>query len=258
MKTVLSALGIALALAAPSSGSIIVRVNGEPVDFSGIGPRYVNGRVMVPLRGVLEKTGAYVDWISSSQTVVATKGDTNIELPIGSRTAKVNGQSVRLEVPAMTIAGNTMVPLRFVSESLGAVVAWDNRRQIVNIETTGEAASEASVTYRGNREGMAHRDRERAVRPVMDSFTHNLPDNWIMAGKAFHCVAKGTPGGQAWFRIRGTVSEVKMRETSPGVYEGWWRNNTGNDVHVSDNDILSFIVVGNISTPEVTAGGFAR
>src|ERR1051325_10450706 len=136
MKPILSALGIALALAAPCSGSIIVRVNGEPVDFSGVGPRYVNGRVMVPLRGVLEKTGAYVDWISSTQTVIATKGDTNIELPIGSRSAKVNGQYVRLDVPAMTIAGNTMVPLRFVSESLGAVVAWDNRRQIVNIETS--------------------------------------------------------------------------------------------------------------------------
>src|SRR6185369_2906781 len=209
MKPILSALGIAMVLIAPASGSIIVRVNGEPVEFSGIGPRFVNGRVMVPLRGVLEKTGAYVDWISSTQTVIATKGDTNIELPIGSRTAKVNGQSIRLEAPAMTIAGNTMVPLRFVSESLGAVVAWDNRRQVVNIETNGDASTEASVTYHGNREGMAHRDRDRdrTVRPVMDSFTHNLPDNWIMAGKMFHCVAKGTPGGQAWFRIRGTVSE---------------------------------------------------
>jgi hypothetical protein len=49
-----------------------------------------------------------------------------------------------------------------------------------------------------------------------------------------------------------------MRETSPGVYEGYWRNNTGNDIHVSDNDILAFIVVGDISTPEVTANGFAR
>src|SRR5438128_1449904 len=135
MKPMLTALGIALVLGAPASGSIIVQVNGEPVYFSGIGPRTVNGRVMVPLRGVLEKTGAYVDWMSATQTVVATKGDNTIELPIGSRTAKVNGRIVSLDVPAMTIAGNTMVPLRFVSESIGAVVAWDNRRQIVNIET---------------------------------------------------------------------------------------------------------------------------
>src|SRR5207244_1298013 len=105
------------------------------------------------------------------------------------RTAKVNGRIVSLDVPAMTIAGNTMVPLRFVSESIGAVVAWDNRRQIVNIET-GEASAEASVIYRSNREGMAHRDRDHANRPVMDSFTHNLPDNWLMAGRTFHCVAR--------------------------------------------------------------------
>src|SRR5689334_16703046 len=117
MKQILTALGIALVLGAPASGSIIVRVNGEPVEFGAIGPRSVNGRIMVPLRGVLEKTGAYVDWMSATQTVIATKGDMTIELPIGSRMAKVNGRTVGLDVPAMTIAGNTMVPLRFVSES---------------------------------------------------------------------------------------------------------------------------------------------
>ena len=104
---------------------ITVTVNGEPVRFAGIGPQQVQGRVMVPLRGVLEKLGAYVDWVPSTRTVVATRGDLDIQLPLGGRTARVNGRSVSLDVPAMSMAGSTMVPLRFVGETLGATVRWD-------------------------------------------------------------------------------------------------------------------------------------
>src|SRR5262245_40284368 len=104
--------------------NINVRVNGEPIAFEGTQPRAVNGRVLVPLRGVLEKLGASIDWMQDSQTVVATRGNTEIDLPIGSRTAKINGQNVTLDVPAMTLGGRTMVPLRFVSQALGADVTW--------------------------------------------------------------------------------------------------------------------------------------
>src|SRR5438045_1308168 len=111
-------LGLAACLCAGVAGAddINVRVNGDPVRFEGAQPRQMDGRVLVPLRGVLEKMGANVDWLPSSQTVVATKGSMELNLPIGSRTATVNGREVRLDVPAMTIAGSTMVPLRFVSE----------------------------------------------------------------------------------------------------------------------------------------------
>ena len=42
MKPILTVLGIALVLGTPASGSIIVRVNGEAIDFVGVGPRTVN------------------------------------------------------------------------------------------------------------------------------------------------------------------------------------------------------------------------
>jgi hypothetical protein len=61
-----------------ASAQIRVDLNGEPVRFSGTQPRSVNGRVMVPLRGVLEQMGATVDWIASSQTVIASKGSMDL------------------------------------------------------------------------------------------------------------------------------------------------------------------------------------
>lgn len=141
-KIAFSAFALAATcLCAPAQAQRIrVELNGERVPFYGTQPRQVDGRVMVPLRGVLEKMGATVDWMPSTQTVIASKGDMDLELPIGSRNARVNDRTVRLDVPAMTIAGSTMVPLRFVSEALGADVAWSGSRQTVMIDTEGRIA----------------------------------------------------------------------------------------------------------------------
>jgi len=132
--TSLSLLAV-LACAAGRADNIAVKVNGERVYFHGTQPRQVNGRVLVPLRGVLEQMGATVDWNAGTNTVVANRGNTEINLPIGSRFATINGREVQLDVPAMTIGGSTMVPLRFVSESLGSNVVWLSQTQTVMIDS---------------------------------------------------------------------------------------------------------------------------
>src|SRR5690242_18100250 len=81
---------------------IRVMVDGRTVDFDAVGPREVNGRVLVPLRGVLESMAATVEWDAENQTVIATKGDKVIKLPIGSRFARINHERVELDTPAMT------------------------------------------------------------------------------------------------------------------------------------------------------------
>lgn len=93
-------------------------------------------RTMVPLRGVFEALDAKVLWKQSTKTVTATKDGTTIVLPLGSRTATINGKSVTLDVPAKSIKGRTVVPLRFVSESLGEKVGWNASTKTVSITTT--------------------------------------------------------------------------------------------------------------------------
>lgn len=138
-KIGISALALAMfaGMSAPQAKAddIKVTVNGDPINFTGAQPREVDGRVLVPLRGVLEKMGANVDWDSASQTVTATRNKMDLSLAIGSRTAKINDRTVQLDVPAQTMGGYTMVPLRFVSEALGADVSWSNRNQTVMITT---------------------------------------------------------------------------------------------------------------------------
>jgi hypothetical protein len=88
---------------------------------------------MVPVRGVFEHMGADVTWDSSSQTVNAQHGDDVISLPINSYTATLNGRTVNLDSPARMSSGRVMVPLRFLSESMGADVEWVSATRTVEI-----------------------------------------------------------------------------------------------------------------------------
>lgn len=221
---------VGLSASSASADRIRVELNGETVRFDGTQPREVDGRVMVPLRGVLEKMGASVDWIASTQTVMASKGDMEMELPIGSRTAKVNDRTVRLDVPAMTMAGSTMVPLRFVSEALGADVAWSGRTQTVAINTDGRIARNDRESYRGrdrdtNDSTTTRRFSRTAYVPVGTVIPVRLDeslrsDEARQGDKFTATIASGRDdaGLPSGTRFEGVVTEaVASRSGKPGV-----------------------------------------
>lgn len=96
-------------------------------------PVIENNRTLVPLRGVFESLGATVKWDPANREITAEKGKQAIWLKIGSKTTKVNGTMKDIDVPAKIINGRTMVPLRFVSEALGADVKWIVDKNIVQV-----------------------------------------------------------------------------------------------------------------------------
>ncbi len=141
MVTRLSIIALTLSLAAgviatpAQAQSIRVVIDGSPVFFDQP-PAAIGGRVLVPLRGVFERLGAFVQWDPQSNTVTAVRGDTQVVLVIGSRQATVNGRAVLLDVPALIVGGRTLVPLRFVSEAMGARVDWDAATRSVFITSS--------------------------------------------------------------------------------------------------------------------------
>ncbi len=102
-----------------------VVIDGDLVQFNGEQPSEADGRVLVPLRGVFEKLGARVNWDPSNQTITARKNGVRVRLTIGELDASINGHDKRMDIAATLSGGATMVPLRFVSEALGAFVTWD-------------------------------------------------------------------------------------------------------------------------------------
>ena len=98
-------------------GRKTAEINGTPVNLD-VPPRIMSGRTMVPFRFVGEAMGAEVGWEASEQKITLTLYGKQIVLRIGSTTAMVNGNPVVLDAPPTIIGGRTLVPIRFVSESL--------------------------------------------------------------------------------------------------------------------------------------------
>lgn len=115
-----------------NNSNIKIMLNGKPLSFSQA-PYMANDTTMVPMRAIFEALGAAVEYDADSQKITATKGDIVIELVLGEKAAKKNGEGIALDAPAVTKNGNTMVPLRFVAEALQAQVDWDGVTQTISI-----------------------------------------------------------------------------------------------------------------------------
>lgn len=109
-----------------------ILVDGKKLNFT-VAPRIEQGTTLVPLRDIFEALGAQVHWDQTKQQITAKKGTEVIVLNINSTTALRNGVPIQLAVSAMIVDGSTLVPLRFIGESLGAIVNWDPRSRTVSV-----------------------------------------------------------------------------------------------------------------------------
>ncbi|NPV92913.1 MAG: trypsin-like serine protease [Firmicutes bacterium] len=100
-------------------------------------PSLVDGRVLVPVRAIFDALGGTVDWNPDKQEVFGYKGAKRVWLYIDStRAYSGNREESQLDVPAQIIDGRAMVPLRFIAESLGCEVNWDEDNQIVFLKSS--------------------------------------------------------------------------------------------------------------------------
>jgi hypothetical protein len=126
-------VAIAIATFAPSAASaqsVTVVVNGQTMNFAEA-PIVRAGRVFVPLRGVFERLGASV--VYANGQINATGNGRTISLTIGSTQAIVNGSNETIDVAPFIVGATTFVPLRFISQALGATVNWDDSTSTVTI-----------------------------------------------------------------------------------------------------------------------------
>ncbi len=101
-----------------------VVLNGEVLPLSP-NPVILNGRTLVPLRGIFEAMGAEVSYDAQKRTITGIRGDKSLYLTLDSRDAVINGQKVLLDVSPQIISDRAFVPARLIAESLGAAVEWD-------------------------------------------------------------------------------------------------------------------------------------
>src|SRR5688572_16836689 len=124
-------LTVASAGLCPNAEAASVTLNGQPLATTAA-PIVRHGRTLVPMRDIFQALGATVVWYGPTRSIVGRRGATSIGLQINNRSASINDRQVRLDQAAILYHGSTMVPIRFVAESLGAQVGWNTATQIAS------------------------------------------------------------------------------------------------------------------------------
>ncbi|MCS7464120.1 NlpC/P60 family protein [Paenibacillus doosanensis] len=128
------------AQAAPED-AVKIQVNDKLVDFPETKPVLdANSQLQVPFRPLMENLGYKVEWVQEGREVKVTmsKGDQNMTLKTGDDFVVVNGKQVKVNSMIGMAQGSVYVPLRFVSETLGSEVQWDNDNQIAIVDADGK------------------------------------------------------------------------------------------------------------------------
>lgn len=116
-------------------------INGE-VKKMDAKPFIKNDRTLVPLRFIVEAIGGEVNWDNDNRLVTVNSKGKTIELPIDSKTIKIDGQDVSIDQAAIIKGDRTFVPIRFIAENLDMVVNYINDTREIEISSYEDKKSE--------------------------------------------------------------------------------------------------------------------
>lgn len=220
------------------SEGILVKVNNRFI-YSDVEPVTVNDRTLIPMRAIFEKLGVDVTWDEATATATAVQNGQTVKITENSKTAYINGQPTELDVPAMILNGRFVVPVRFVSESFGATVEWQEYGKIVRVKP-------GSPINRGNISGeIGAIAIQKATQSgddgngnvIANSFDNDLTTRWAPEGKE----------GTAW-GIYDLGKVYKLKKVMLAYYNGMSRV-YGFDIAVStDGTNYTNVITGGKSS----------
>ena len=127
-----------------AASSFPIFVDGEEL-IMDVPARLINDRTMIPIRAVTEAVGCRVEWYSEDQRIVINSpvgGEPLIVMEIGNslvtintydgETDEISGRNVTIDSPPVIIDGRTLVPIRFIAETIGFEVEWNNDMVFLN------------------------------------------------------------------------------------------------------------------------------
>ncbi len=242
------------------SRQTLISVDGKTVNFNkdlGFPKNNGKGRTLVPVRIISEDMGYKVEWEGKNQKVTISDDKTKIEFNVGDSTALVNGKKVPMDVredgngnmvavntKAEVIGSRTYVPLRFISETMGAIVDWkiDGKTMYIYI-TKGEIEIPEVETIPGVAEYDGEGHEKRNLEKLESFFGENAGEHGGFkengGGITFNPIGGGTDGSflyvidregedfealvviKTWFTndVIGTPMEKEMRSILPTTKE---------------------------------------
>ena len=114
--------------------AITLHINDKKIEMPIMPPVQIDGRTLVPTREVFEPMGASVEWKAAEKKVFVNHGATLMILEVDSQNVWIDGETTQLDVPPKIINGKLMLPLRFIGETLGYEVEWQQETSNINIK----------------------------------------------------------------------------------------------------------------------------
>ncbi len=245
---------------------------GEKIEFSAkdVPPVIItpkgekNGRTLIPVRALLEKMGATVTWYEETQTVGIELDDTSVLLTIGSDVAKVGNNQIVLDVPALIIDhdgdyyGSTMIPVRFVAESLGCEVGFEEASRTVTVKAPIKSVPAATA-------GGIFPDYEYAPLP---KFTKAAAEKLIAidaghGGKDSGAVGHAKKADQLYEKKVNLACALKLRDyLEQAGGKTYMLRTTDSSIYIYDRPVMAneaeadfFVSVHNNSTENAKTNG---
>ncbi|UJF32600.1 C40 family peptidase [Paenibacillus hexagrammi] len=125
-----------------------VQINDEIVQFAEAQPFIDSkGVLQVPLRAVSEKLGYEVKWAQQGDEIAVSllTRDQVVSLKTDQQQALVGSKKISMASSPTLIQGSTYVPLRFISETFGSPIDWNESNQIAIVNADGKSHQPAWI-----------------------------------------------------------------------------------------------------------------
>lgn len=223
---ILAVLFLSLRAVSVNAGEVLTVAVDEAKLAFDVPPVIIEGRTLVPLRAIFESLGADVQWDPETQIISANRYDKSIILKLGDNIAAINDQQITLDVPPLSISGRTMVPARFIAESLGAQVNWEEEKRTVSIKSNLPYQLSSYHVLENNIRQLLNSDRESIYEELENQIlkmfnveTYSLLENYLRRTYPVNTFQNGS------FTGKSTVSGQGIYEWNSGEkYIGDWHD----------------------------------
>ena len=170
-----------------------------------------NNTILVPLRSMFEQTGATVMYDPSTKTVDVSKPGADVKVTLGKPWVVINGDERPLDVPPMFYRGSIVVPLRVISEGMGAFVQWLPEKHLVVVRYVEQSVPSAPPE---NTPAPTPRPLKTTPPPspspsptataVKPKFEHYVAGDYLISPKIYNELSPGN-GGSKSYEVKGAV-----------------------------------------------------
>jgi hypothetical protein len=172
-----------------------------------------HGTILVPMRSMFEQTGATVTYDRLTHTVDVSKPGADVKVTVGKASVFINGKELPLDVPPEVYRGNVVVPLRVISEGMGAYVQWVSDRHLVAVRYVASQPIPPPPTPVATPTAMPQPTVTPTAAPTPTSaataprrkYERYVSADYIISPKVYNELSPGNTGSLLSYSIKGNV-----------------------------------------------------